>query len=98
VNNSVTLAVPDANVPMRVNLTISGIMPRVPSARFHPENNLVFPTSDATYTFGISVPYDLTPGFYSVEWSKSGDDFESLVQFDEIYSPIKYSTIEVIRS
>lgn len=81
---------------MRTDLGLSGIIPKVPEAKLHPANGLIFPTGATSLTFGLSVPNYLTPGTYSLEWSKSGDDFESLVSYDEIYSPLKNTNVRVV--
>jgi len=94
-NYGITIQVADTEYPMRTDLSLSGSLPKVKEAKIHPANNLVFPTGETSLTFGISIPHDLTPGTYSLEWSKSGDDFESLVAYDEIYSPLKNTNVKV---
>jgi hypothetical protein len=41
------------------------------------------------------VPIDAVPGSYSLEWSKTGDDYEKDIEGDEVYSPIPTTTIIV---
>lgn len=52
--------------------------------------------SDYQTFFRVGVPYNTTPGAYTIEWSKTGDDYSASVVGDEIYTDIGYTTIRVV--
>lgn len=62
--------------PMRVFLKVSGSIPKIPSATFYPDYVLLWNTSHKYKEFRVGVPIDAVPGTYSLEWTKTGDDYE----------------------
>ena len=95
----VPVSVVNANSPMRVDLTLSATMPRIPEANFSPSNVMQFRTSESTIYFGLSIPRDTPAGIYYLEWSKSGDEqvtyAQDIASVYYLYANIKVSKVIV---
>jgi hypothetical protein len=92
----IEIKVANAAEPMRVELTLSASMARIPDARFSPGNNLFFQTSADTLKFDLSVPVDTTPGIYYIEWTKSGDTISTSSSVSYVYANLRTTKVRVV--
>mmetsp|Transcript_13398 Transcript_13398/g.2107 ORF Transcript_13398/g.2107 Transcript_13398/m.2107 type:complete len:223 (-) Transcript_13398:1055-1723(-) len=81
---------------MRVILQLTAQIPRLKDAIIYPNYLILWDISDYSTNFRIAVPYDTTPGLYTLEWTKTGDDYSANVVGDEIYTDIGYTTVRVV--
>jgi len=81
--------------PMRVDLQLTGLMPRVLTARLSPTNVLTFHTSLSQVQTCIAVPVSLTPGTYNLQWAKTGDEYSLSSDNQSIYSPLTVTSVIV---
>ena len=82
--------------PMRVYLKVNGVMPKMPSGRIYPSNLLLWQISEQSLSYRVAVPVDTTPGQYTLEWTKTGDDYSLTTIGDEIYTDFSPSSVVVI--
>lgn len=85
----------DPSHPMRVNLQLTGLMPRVLMARLSPTNVLTFHTSRSKVETCVAVPVTLTPGTYNLQWSKTGDEYSLSADNQAIYAPLTVTSVMV---
>jgi hypothetical protein len=93
---NIPISVTNTGLPMRVDLTLSALISRIPDARFSPGNNMFFPTSAATMMFDLSIPIGTPPGVYYLEWTKSGDDILTSTSISYVYSNLKVTKVRVL--
>lgn len=84
-----------STLPMRVNLQLTGLMPRVLMARLSPTNVLTFPTSLNQVQTCVAVPVSLTPGTYNLQWAKTGDEYSLSADNQSIYAPLTVTSVVV---
>ena len=85
-----------SQTPMRVDLQLTALMPRVLMARLNPTNVMTFRTSWSQIQTCVAVPVSLTPGVYNLQWSKTGDEYSLSADNQSIYAPLMVSSVAVV--